>query len=62
MVKCGKFSHGQRECGDSAKEERLMIKIDEEEYYQGRIIIAFAKNKNPIKDGKKIKINLIFIF
>jgi hypothetical protein len=39
-----------------------MIKIDEEEYYQGRIIIAFAKNKNPIKDGKKIKINLIFIF
>ena len=48
--KCGKFSHGQRECGDSVKKELLMRKIDEEEYYQGRIIIAFANNKNPIKD------------
>ena len=28
----------------------LMIKIDEEEYYQGRIIIAFHTNKNPIED------------
>ena len=27
-----------------------MRKIDEEEYQQGRIIIAFANNKNPIKD------------
>ena len=27
-----------------------MRKIDEEEYYQGRIIIAYATNKNPIKD------------
>ena len=48
--KCGKFSHGQRECGDSFKRELLMRKIDEEEYYQGRIIIAYATNKNPIKD------------
>ena len=48
--KCDKFSHGQRECGDSFKRELLMRKIDEEEYYQGRIIIAYATNKNPIKD------------
>jgi hypothetical protein len=33
-----------------------MRKIDEEEYYQGRIIIAFENNENPIEDGKKRKI------
>ena len=50
------FFIGQRECCDSWKIEMLMRKIDEEEYYQGRIIIAYATNKNPIKDGKKRKI------
>ncbi len=48
--KCGKFSHGQRECGDSWKIEMLMRKIDKEEYYQGRIIIAYENNNNPEKD------------
>ena len=48
--KCRKFSHGQRECGDSWKIEMLMRKIDQEEYYQGRIIIAYDNNDNPIKD------------
>ena len=27
-----------------------MRKIDEEEYYQGKIIIAYENNNNPIKD------------
>ena len=35
---------------DCLKIEMLMRKIDEEEYYQGKIIIAYENNNNPIKD------------
>ena len=42
--RCKLYAHGQRECGNWSKCEKLRNDIDKDKYFPGRIIISFTED------------------